>query len=59
MASCTYKGTDFPPGTVICMEGTENRCRADGSWENLGKSCVQGDGIVVQSAEGENPLPAD
>jgi len=59
MASCTYKGSEFPAGAVVCIEGREHLCREDGSWENLGKDCVQGDGIVVREPDGEKHLPAD
>jgi hypothetical protein len=59
MASCTYKGSEYAPGSVVCMEGVEHRCNADGAWENLGTECVQGDGIVVRKGDGEKHLPAD
>ena len=59
MASCTYNGTEFAPGTVICMQGTEHRCNGDGTWENLREDCVQGDGIVVRAADGAKHLPSD
>lgn len=59
MASCTYNGTEYAPGAVVCMKGTEHRCTADGSWENLQQDCVQGDGIVIRGADGEPHLPAD
>ena len=59
MAGCTYKGAEYAPGSVICMGGVEHKCKDDGSWENLGEECVQGDGIVVRKPDGEKHLPAD
>lgn len=59
MASCTHNGTEFASGVVICIEGTEHRCKGDGTWENLRQDCVQGDGIVVRTADGVQQLPSD
>lgn len=59
MSSCTYNGSDYAPGSIVCMKGVEHRCKEDGSWEDLGVSCLQADGIVIRNAEQENPLPAD
>lgn len=59
MPSCKYNGSEYAPGSVICMAGAANRCRDDGSWEDLDEPCVQGDGIVIREADGEKPLPAD
>lgn len=59
MPGCTYKGSEFPAGSVVCQDGAAHRCRADGSWEDIGEPCVQGDGIVVREEDGEKRLPAD
>lgn len=36
--SCSYNGSTYSDGSVICMNGNEYRCD-DGSWVSLGTSC--------------------
>ena len=58
-STCTHNGSEYAAGSVVCIRGTEHRCNGDGTWENLGQPCVEGDGIVVRNEDGEKPLPAD
>ena len=59
MATCTHSGSEYAVGAIVCIGGTEHRFNGDGMWEDLGRACVQGDGIVVRNEEGDAPLPAD
>ena len=57
--SCTFNGSDYSPGSIICIRGTAHRCNGDGTWEDLRETCVQADGVVVRNEESERVLPAD
>jgi hypothetical protein len=44
-AMCTYGNQQYPPGTVICIEGELNEC-VDGDWQAKGP-CEQASGTVI------------
>jgi hypothetical protein len=59
MPGCAYKGSEYATGALVCIDGTARRCQSDGTWEDSGEECVQGDGIVIEEPEGGKHLPAD
>lgn len=38
---CPYKGSHYSPGTVICINDRDHKCKSNGRWTALGtsKSC--------------------
>ena len=38
-ASCTYQGSSYSPGAVICINKTQFKCASNGNWVKTGFSC--------------------
>jgi len=38
LAVCHFKGYSYSPGTVICINGRDAKCKSTGKWTFLGTS---------------------
>jgi hypothetical protein len=47
--SCTYNGTSYSDGAVVCQAGYEYACN-DGNWDALNTPCAQADGVQTRRA---------
>ena len=55
-STCTYEGTDYPDGTVVCQSGYKTFCN-DGTWVALKTTCSPGtqmDGCLCTDREQNN-----
>ena len=57
MANCTYNGTEYGPGSEVCMEGFIKVCNPDGQWDATGTTCDE-EGKVIKKVDADTQSPS-
>lgn len=59
MANCIYNGTEYAPGSALCMAGLVTVCGDDGQWHPTAEQCDEEGKVLREGSKASHRTKND